>query len=248
MTLLELQLKALNNLPGDLNVVDGHNCDICKNRGLVYVEVDGVIHQRECKCKWIRSVIRRTMRAGLGDKIARCTFESFEAAASWQLNLKQLAQAFCEDETARMFYIGGQPGCGKTHICTAVARHYINAGTDVVYMTWVDESKKLKAMVNDTGYEEAVGQFKNAQVLYIDDFLKTIANEKPTDADMKLAFEIINQRIDDKEKITIISSERTLNELIDFDEATMSRIFETAGKYGLGISRDRSKNYRMRNA
>jgi len=32
---------------------------------------------------------------------------------------------------------------------------------------------------------------------------------------------------------------------MDFDEATVSRIFERAGQYALIISKDRSKNWRI---
>ena len=45
--------------------------------------------------------------------------------------------------------------------------------------------------------------------------------------------------------ITIISSEKDLNEISAIDEATMSRIFQSAGKYKITIAQDPSKNFRV---
>lgn len=36
------------------------------------------------------------------------------------------------------------------------------------------------------------------------------------------------------------------DELMDYDEATMSRIYQQTGKYKLNIGKDRGKNYRLR--
>ena len=112
-------------------------------------------------------------------------------------------------------------------------------------MLWGEESKLLKALANTPQYYMEIEKWKSADVLYIDDFLKVKNGETPTAADMNLAFEIINHRIIDKEKVTIISSEKTLDELMSYDEATMSRIYQKAGRYKISIEKDRAKNYRL---
>jgi DNA replication protein DnaC len=83
-------------------------------------------------------------------------------------------------------------------------------------------------------------------ILYIDDFLKVRNGEEPTNGDLNLAFEIINHRLLDKEKSTIISSEKTLDEIIMYDEALMSRVYQNAGEYNISIKQDRNKNYRLK--
>lgn len=143
----------------------------------------------------------------------------------------------------RIFITGN---CGKSHLCTAIAAHYIKAGQNVKYMIWAEEAKKLKSLVNDFSYQDIIGQYKDVNVLYIDDFLKVKAGEEPTPADINLAFEIINHRIMSRDNITIISSEKTIDELMDYDEATMSRIYQKAGKYKIKIAKDKNKNYRTR--
>lgn len=239
-------VESYNNTVGNLNEVDGYDCSRCKNKGYIarLDENDYEVHS-ECKCMKIRATLRRAKRSGLGDIITEYTFDKYAAQDEWQKVIKNTAQAFCKDDEAKWFYIGGQVGSGKTHICTAIAAHYIKAGQEVRYMLWSEESKKLKAFVNDPDYSGLIGVYKTADVLYIDDFLKVKNGENPTAADINLAFEIINHRLLEN-KITIISSEKTVDELMDYDEATMSRIYQKTGKYKLNIGKDRSKNYRLR--
>lgn len=161
--------------------------------------------------------------------------------------MKTSAQDFCDDDTAKWFYIGGQVGCGKTHLCTAISAHYIKQGKDVKYMLWSEDAKKLKSLVSDAyEYEKGMSVYKNIEVLYIDDFLKTQQGESPTVADINLAFELINRRLLNRDLITIVSSEKTIEDVIGYDEATASRMAEKAGKYKLSIDRDMAKNYRLK--
>lgn len=238
----------LNNAcEGDLHLKDGYNCDKCKNKGYSeYLNEDGFAVHVPCECQKVRTAIYRIKSSGLGDIFKDLTFAKFQTTEEWQKVIKGKAQAFCNDDNAKWFYIGGQVGCGKTHLCSAISAHYIKAGKNFKYMVWVEDSKKLKALANDISYQEEIDVYKNVDVLYIDDFLKVQNGEAPTHADIKLAFEIINRRLLEKDKITIISSERMLNELLDYDEGTISRVHQQAGEYKLNISKDRSKNYRLR--
>ncbi len=240
------KVKSYNNIEGDLHKVDGYNCEKCKNKGFIArLGENGEEIHSECSCKKIRSTLRRARKSGLGDIITQYTFKSYKDTQEWQKTIKSKAEAFCADDTAKWFFIGGQVGCGKTHICTAIAAHYIKAGLEVKYMLWSEEAKKLKAFVNDVNYQDMISLYKNIDVLYIDDFLKVKNGEVPTAADINLAFEIINHRLLDKSKITIISSEKTLEDILDYDEATMSRIYQQAGIYKISVAKDRSKNYRL---
>ena len=236
-----------NNSEGDLNTIDGYDCKICKNKGFI-ASVDNndcEVHSF-CQCQRIRATLRRARQSGLNDILSKYTFDKYNATEDWQIAIKDKAQRFCKDDYSQWFYIGGQVGSGKTHICTAISGNYIKAGKDVRYMLWCEESKKLKALVNDRSYSDEIAKYKNADVLYIDDFLKVKNGETPTNGDINLAFEIINHRLLSKDKITIISSEKTLDEVLDYDEGTMSRVVEKAGYYIVNIVRDRHKNYRLK--
>jgi DNA replication protein DnaC len=114
-------------------------------------------------------------------------------------------------------------------------------------MLWCEDSKKLKALVNEyTEYQTAISELKNVPVLYIDDFFKTQHGEQPTKGDINLAFEILNHRLMNPELITIISSEKTMMNLLEYDEATMSRIYQHTGTYKTDIPKDIKKNYRLK--
>lgn len=245
--LKQKKVDSFNASNGDLNEVDGYDCKICKNRGFIArLSAEGEEVLCECKCRTIRATLRRAKRSGLGDILRDYTFDKYVAKEPWQQELKEKAQAFCHDDDAKWFYIGGQVGCGKTHLCTAIAAHYIKAGKELRYMLWAEESKFLKANVNESIYHEKMDEYKNVDVLYIDDFLKVKNGAVPTDADINLAFEIINHRLIVADKITILSSEKELSELLDYDEATMSRIYQRTGPYKFSIGKDKNKNYRLR--
>lgn len=245
---LQQQIDAENNKEGNLHEQDGYNCDICKNKGFMSrLHEAGYEVTYPCKCQTIRDTLRRARRSGLGNILTDYKFDKYEVTEEWQKTIKDKAQAFCKDTGAQWFYIGGQTGAGKTHICTAIAAHYIKAGLNCRYMLWRDDAVKLKSVVNDFAlYQKHIEPLKKVDVLYIDDFLKTKDETDPTAADINVAFELINHRLLDKDKITIISSEFTISKALEFDEATFGRVYQLTGEYKINIDRDIKKNYRLK--
>ena len=254
---------AVNKREGDLNKTDGYDCPICKNRGYTAClrieydadgnEVDWFESNRECKCMRTRAALRRLSRSGLGNLVKDCKFENFTTETEWQKRIKAAAMAFIRDENHNMYFVGGSNGCGKTTICAAMAAQYLRDGNEVIYMSWKDDVAQLNASVNEAEeYDRLISRYKEVDVLYIDDFLKIIKDRKgdftrPTEGELNRAYEIINYRYRNPKFITIISSERYLQEIIDIDEATGSRIYErTKDGYYFNIKRDPSNNYRLR--
>ena len=95
---------------------------------------------------------------------------------------------------------------------------------------WRDESTALKSLVTDAAaYTGRMRVLKKTEVLYIDDFLKG----GDTDADIRLAYEILNSRYNDRGLRTILSSEMTPEKLLRRDEALGGRIYERARGYVL---------------
>ncbi|MBQ7347772.1 MAG: hypothetical protein IJW55_07430 [Clostridia bacterium] len=90
-----------------------------------------------------------------------------------------------------------------------------------------------------------MNELKSVKVLYIDDFLKVQRGQQPTPADINLAFEIINHR-DVKNLRTIISTERTIDDIISLDDAVGGRIYELAKGFGMSLAYDKSKNFGLR--
>ena len=118
------------------------------------------------------------------------------------------------------------------------------------YMPWRDKIAELKAMSLDNDRRaEIIHGYKTAQILYIDDLYKVgraaDGSSNPTGADIGLAFEIINHRYINHLS-TIISTEKTPQELVEIDEATGSRVIEMAGGNVFSLPRDTKSNYRLR--
>ena len=152
-------------------------------------------------------------------------------------------------EKDKWLYIGGATGSGKTHLCVAAMLKLLKQGKEVYYMLWREDVPKLKSLVTDhEEYERMISEIKNVDVLYIDDLFKTGrtesgAKQRPTPADINLAFEIINHRYVTN-KVTVITSECTSNDLIDIDQATAGRIVEKSGAYCVSL-KGKDKDWRL---
>lgn len=249
----ELQVKWLNETEGDLHKMDGYECPKCRNKGYIVrlVEENGRLSQvtRDCKCAETRRSIARMKKSGLKNVIKDYTFDKYIASEPWQKTIKEAAMEYAEHPTG-WFFLGGQSGAGKTHLCTAICRKFLLEGKSVQYMMWRDDISKIKslAMEHDK-LSQLMQRFKTAEILYIDDLFKTGKGpegkmQMPTSADINYAFEIINYR-NNASLPTIISSELTESEMLEIDEGTIGRIYENAKTFS--IARDRSRNYRLRN-
>lgn len=253
----QFKVDGLNAIEGNRNEEDGYECKLCKNRGYVFKVVEHAEGSyshvcADCKCAEIRRSIMRMKRSGLKDIIKDYTFDKFVADEPWQKTIKSAAVDYAKNRDGWL-YLGGQSGCGKTHLCTAVCREFLLDGKQVVYMMWRDDIAKIKGLA---GYypderQQMIDQYKTAEVLYIDDLFKTGRNTdgsepKPTAADINAAFEIINYRYNNPALLTVISSELSVNELLDIDEAVGGRIFERSKS--ISIAKDRNRNYRIKGA
>ena len=232
---LKRERDSYNLQNGELK---GYNCDKCRNRGNFLVLKDDKI----------RNELRKIQKSGLGGLFETCTFEKYKTVEPWQTKIKNTAEEFLNDGNSdrNWFYIGGQVGCGKTHICTAIVIRLLNQGNNSRYMLWRDEIVRLKALVtNNEEYFKAINPLKTSKVLYIDDFFKTEKGKEPTTAEINIAFEILNYRYINNDLVTIISSEKSIDDLLYIDEAIGSRIYERTKKYCTYIKPDKKRNYRL---
>lgn len=250
------QVEEFNASSGDLNQKDGYDCPLCKNRGMFEeLEPDEITTKIVfCECQRKRmekaKADRMLQESGLAQMIEDCTFQKFEMKEQWQKVFVEKACEYVRGEGAPWFFAGGQPGAGKTHICTAICRSFLKKGIPVRYMLWADESRKLKSIVTYAEqYKAEIEPLKSVDVLYIDDLFKVQRDGSgkyvPTAGDINLAFEIINARYMRKDLKTIISCEWMISDLIAMDEALGSRISERSKGSAIQIKRDAKKNYRL---
>lgn len=219
------------------------NCEKCNNTGYItYIDKDGYEYAKQCDCVKQRQSLARLERSGLSGLLEKYTFDRYEADYGFQKELLSKAKKYL-NEKDKWFVVLGQSGSGKSHICTAICGELLKQGKEVRFMSWLTESVKLKQHINNAEvYEPLIEDYKNCEVLYIDDFFK---NESLTPVDLKLANEIINYRCV-ANKRTLISSERLIGNLIEVDEAIIGRIIEMAEEYVTEIC-GKEKNWRLRN-
>lgn len=229
--LAQEQTKLINRTPGGLT---GYDCPECLNRGyFLRVDEKGYRHSRQCRCMALRRGQERLKKSGLGDLVGRYSFDTWQVRERWQQGALEMAKRFVEDPDGHWFLMAGQVGAGKSHLCAAVTAALMEKGLPARYMLWRDTAVKVKAVVNDDGaYEAIMGPLKRVRVLYIDDLFK---GGNVTSADVNLAFELLNSRYNDNQKITILSSERSIEDLLDIDEGVGSRIYERSKGFYLAL-------------
>lgn len=236
-------VESANRRPGTLTGLD---CPDCLNRGyFMALDEQGCRTTVECKCMARRRSIERANRSGLGSMLERYTMDRWQTPEDWQKKAKQKAEEFLAAPSGHWFYMAGSVGAGKSHLCAAICKELLDRGYSVRYLLWRDVSVRAKAVVNEeTAYQEIVQPFKSARALYIDDLFKTGKGQEPTQGDVNLAFELLNYRYNNPEKITILSSEWTLEQLMDLDAAVGSRIYERSKGFYLPVIG--KQNWRLR--
>ena len=222
----------------------GVNCPLCENRGYTaWYDDERMMHTKECSCMNVRRSMRNIRNSGLADMLDRYTFENYQVVNDSTKRAKAKAEQFASSDEGWL-YIAGRSGSGKTHLCTAICKVLIERGKSVRYSLWRDDAVELKSKVTDAdAYQEKIRKLKEVSVLYIDDFFKVKQGGEIRDADINLAFEILNYRYNDTKKRTIISSELPLNEILNLDEALGGRIYERCKGFNLQAPPD---NWRLR--
>ena len=224
-----------------------YTCQECHDTGWVMLMQDGYEVMRRCNCYAVSPARDLAERRGLSREFRKKSFDSFETAGKPVLvNAKNKAvdyvKNFVETRHGRhnSIMFCGQPGSGKTHLGTAICSSLMAAGIPAVYMPYRNAMTKIKQNIADeTSYNKELGMYMYAAVLYIDDMLKG----KLTETDVNVMYEIINYRYMNSLPL-VISTEKNLEELLEFDEATGSRIIEMC-RDNIAWIKGREFNYRM---
>lgn len=265
--ILQTFQEMLEKMPFDKITVSAivSNCEISSNTFYYHyqdiydlldvwlsIKKEKYIERASVEAQWqdtVKAMLWEMEKSGLKNIIQDRTFEKFQAVEPWQKRLKEGTQEYARDLPGWLL-LCGQSGSGKTHLATAVCRQRLLQGDEVRYMPWRDKIGEIKSMSLDVPRRlELIQGYKQAQVLYIDDLYKTgrtaDGSAMPSQADLNLAFELINHRYINR-LVTIVSTERSPQELVSLDEATGSRIIEMAGEHVYAIAPDMKKNYRLR--
>lgn len=254
---LKQELEFQNSLEGDLNIKDGYDCPKCKNRGYItQIKDDRYLVDVPCECKKIRITIQRLKNCGIDyDTLVKYSIQNYKTTEQWQENLKNKIKEYLVDDKPNWLVLSGKTGAGKTHLCIATFKYFINnKQKSGQYISWNAFAPKMIALSKSTYtdnqemFERTMEEMSNTDVLYIDDLFKLTTNKYGNDESLAILYRIINNRYLNKNKITIISTEMFENELKDLDEAVWGRIHErtNGGNYWLTIANELNRNYRIR--
>lgn len=237
------KIKENRQASTDSTETNRYKCEKCKDTGWV---VNGNNFTR-CGCFEIKEAELIFENSGIKDK--SFTFTNFqewnEASKKMKDAAVQYYQAFSKIMSERQNSLAflGQVGSGKTHLTVALGLNILKTKKlPVVYFSYRDTITNIKQnMTDEEYYRKQIDKFQNAKVLLIDDMLKG----KTTESDKNIMFEIINYRYINRLPI-IISSEYGIEDLLNFDEAIGSRIYEMCKDYLIEIDKTINNNFRLR--
>ena len=207
-----------------------YECTECRDTGFISsTDENGIDMFRRCECYAVKQAKKIMKRSGISAEFQKKTFDNFIAGGNAQLeNAKAKAMEYvynfgmAEHDRRNSILFSGQVGSGKTHLGTAICGELMRSGIAAVYMAYRNAITKIKQSITDeVAYSRELSQYMTARVLYIDDLLKG----KLSESDVNIMYEIVNYRYMNNLPV-IISTEKSIGELLSFDEAIGSRIIE----------------------
>lgn len=221
-----------------------YDCPKCEDRGYTFEIKDGYEVAVPCECLEKKQSIEKMARSGLTEAFKQRTFKTFIVNNEWQLEAKAKAMDYSKNfkETKASLMLSGQPGSGKTHIGVATMLRLIENNIGCVYREYISMLTDLKqTSMDEEEYIRSLEKYINPPVLFLDDFLKG----EPTIADRKHVYKIINTRYL-KSMPMIISTEKSVKEILNWDEAIGSRLIEMCQGNVIEFPRGLENNYRLR--
>jgi DNA replication protein DnaC len=232
------------------NSQDSYNCKYCKDTGDMWVDIWTLRECTHCNIKKIEGIQRKVKAAQITDEFKSMTFGSFEEEGRPEVikEAKRVAQAYVmaffsiRKKKRNSIALMGNPGSGKTHLLAAVANNLLGRGVEVFYFPWVEGIKELTNADFDQK-QDIIHRMQHCEVLFLDDLFK--GRGAPTPFQFETAWAVLNYRYLNNKPI-MVSTERSVSDLLDIDEAMGSRIAQVTKDYKAVIDGSREEmNYRL---
>lgn len=221
---------------------DEYKCSKCRDLRFILKDNEAI----PCTCKALREAEEILLNSGISEEFRKKNFDNFDYSYNMEVceafsKAKEYVKNFDKDSknNSSIIFVG-QVGSGKTHLSMAIANSLMKKGVGVLYMPYRDNIISLKQnMMDEEYYQKAMNRFKKATVLLVDDLFKGSISG----SDVNIMFEIINYRYLNGLPV-IVSCEKSIDEIMNIDEAIGSRLYEMSCGYVVGFSGKRL-NYRM---
>ncbi|WP_455539246.1 ATP-binding protein [Terrisporobacter sp.] len=223
---------------------DNYECEKCRDLGYVFVMEDKYEVAKPCDCFAKKQAFEKLSKCSLSDAFKKKNFKNYDCNYQWQVKAKHQVLKFCSDfsNSNSSLILIGKPGTGKTHLGIAAMLKLLDGNITCKYVEYNNMIVSIKqSIIDEKNHMREMEKYLNSRVIFIDDFL----NGKTTEEDINYIYRIINTRYL-QQKPMIISTEKSLDEIIDFDEVVGSRIVEMAGENVIYFD-ENSENHRLRN-
>ena len=199
----KILLRSLG-LPEDYTEIK-YECPDCMDSGFVDTKM--------CKCMKRALVMEGFRSSGLGSLIERQSFDNFSLSYYDGEDLERMkrnlaaVKAYAESfsQASKNLLLMGGTGLGKTHLSTAMAKHIIETGNDVVYESAQNIIGDFEADRFRHGYdsreEMRADKYFDCDLLIIDDLGVEVVNS----FSVSCLYNLINTRLNHT-KPTVIST------------------------------------------
>jgi len=231
-----LFLLTEHNYPTDY-LDEIYDCNICND--------EGTVGQRKkwCKCYLKRMTEQLVEKSNMSGTLSKENFDTFDLGvfsnaldADHDVSPREFMKARFKraheyvgsfEKNRENLLLVGPTGTGKTFLTHCIAEDLIRRGFLVVYFTAIGVLNKIKEASFDKSYEakQMVKMMHQADLLIIDD----LGTEMTTDFSVSELFGIINDRLIQPGKATLISTNLTPDDIQDrYSERLSSRILGKA--------------------
>lgn len=237
--------------PGGLENIE---CKECNDfTGFIMKDEEGYEFWRDCECVERKRTEKIMKNSTITKEFAKLGFQNFETENKDQAikDMHECALSYFKSfndirkERGNSSALLGQPGTGKTHLLMAVSNNLMRKNIPVLYFPYVEGFSDLKDDFQKL--ESKIHRMKKVDVLFIDDLFKPVrGTPRATEWQLEQMYAVINHRYLNHMPV-LISSELTIDEMFDLDEALASRIYEMCKDFIVVAKGDRKKlNYRLR--
>lgn len=208
----------------------------------------------ECECMKLKRLNRLIKSSAITEEFQKMGFGNFDTdgLSDEIARMKETAmQYYTHFDAIRkhrinscLFY--GQPGCGKTHLLTAISNNLmLKKKVGVLYFPYLDGVRNMSEN-NFEKKDHIMQQMREVPVLFIDDLFKPIGG-KPSAIHWQVVAmqEVVNHRYLNNLPM-LVSTELDFKTLVEIDEALASRIFEMASDFTVTVTKTMANNYRFR--